>query len=836
MFQERTFEIERESIYDFICNTLCPAFHCIAVFDTVNNTINFYPEDENDETGDFDSDIYISFDNLATEMKVEYSADDIKTVLKVTGDSELDIRTVNLGSAALTDLSWFHTRERMGDDLYEKYAQYVEYCAEKSIQYEELWEEYDALYSEKLILENKIPSSDFVLKLGDYFEKLYCIYYPVYADDASQSEIDSAVDTSISALTEKLRMYHLNDTTNARTDSVLLTLKNNNLSATFRLIYDNGSYSIRLIITDPDASTTIESIYTIEEWVRGEISIASKAAALNGYSISYIGTLGAFFCIAKDETKPATLQEYGLNLLMTERKKYQTVQSVQVSGGLAETSNRFDDDDFERMMSETPHSYPGQGVLWLDRSTTPSTILVYKNGSWVVPTSASDIRYAPKDYENFIRYLDNLVKLYCINQEIAVRQQQISELNVQITLNGVRRSDITASCEMATFFTPDEYKRLSYFLREDEYNDTSFVTTQYMTEQEVQSVKHALLDAGKKELSKLCAPQLKFSASIANIMAIPAFAALLSQFELGKFVHVELRDDFIKVVRLLQVDVNFFSLDDFTCTFGDMLESKNQADIHAELLAQATTMAKSVAANSSNWQKAATQASEIDNKITDGLISANTALKTNAVDQAIEWNDTGFHLRKWKDESRTEYDDLQGWLTNNGIYFTSDGWKSSDPLYSKFTVNGVEYTGVIAKAVIGGLLSGTYIEGGEIDIGNGNFKVTADGKVSMKAAEIENYINSSDFSEVTGKMMYRVELYSSGPTLFTDPNQQTTLFCKVYSWDDDITDDLNASLFTWKYNSGTSSADEVFATGVKTITVNSSKINKNSRFYCEVNL
>ena len=175
MFQERTFEIERESIYDFICNTLCPAFHCIAVFDTVNNTINFYPEDENDETGDFDSDIYISFDNLATEMKVEYSADDIKTVLKVTGDSELDIRTVNLGSAALTDLSWFHTRERMGDDLYEKYAQYVEYCAEKSIQYEELWEEYDALYSEKLILENKIPSSSFLLQTheGSYCYVLY---------------------------------------------------------------------------------------------------------------------------------------------------------------------------------------------------------------------------------------------------------------------------------------------------------------------------------------------------------------------------------------------------------------------------------------------------------------------------------------------------------------------------------------------------------------------------------------------------------------------------------------------------------------------------------------
>jgi len=60
-FQERTFEIDRESIYDFIVNTMCPAFKCIAEFDTINNVINLYPEDENDESGYYDTDIYVSF-------------------------------------------------------------------------------------------------------------------------------------------------------------------------------------------------------------------------------------------------------------------------------------------------------------------------------------------------------------------------------------------------------------------------------------------------------------------------------------------------------------------------------------------------------------------------------------------------------------------------------------------------------------------------------------------------------------------------------------------------------------------------------------------------------
>ena len=144
----------------------------------------------------------------------------------------------------------------------------------------------------------------------------------------------------------------------------------------------------------------------------------------------YIGTLGAFFCLTKDETKPETLDEYGLNLLKSEEQKYAKVQSVQVAGGLAETKNSFDPDDFSNMMAFTPPSSPRTGVLWLDRSSTPSQIKAYQNGSWIVPESADDIIYRPTDYENFIRYLDNLVKLTCVRDEIAEREQEISEIDI----------------------------------------------------------------------------------------------------------------------------------------------------------------------------------------------------------------------------------------------------------------------------------------------------------------------------------------------------------------------------------------------------------------------
>jgi len=389
---------------------------------------------------------------------------------------------------------------------------------------------------------------------------------------------------------------------------------------------------------------------------------------------------------------------------------------------------------------------------------------------------------------------------------------------------------------MKNYFTPDEYKKLSYYLREDEYSDSAFVITEYMTESEVQEIRKELLNAGRTELAKLSNPQMKFSADIANLLAIPAFEGLLSQFKLGNFIHVELRPDFVKTVRLLEVDISFDEPDHFSCTFGDMLASKNQSDIHADLLSQAATMAKSVANNSSMWQKAAEQTSQIETQIQNGLIDADTSLRSDAVDQAISWDSTGIHLRKYADETKTAFEAIQGWITNSGIFYSDDGFKSSRALYGKFTYDGTDYFGLIANAVIGGLIDGTIIRGGEINIGDGAFVVKSNGEVYMRNAKIQDYIDTSDFAEVVEKMMYRIEVYSNGPTMFTTTKQKTTLVCKVYSWDDDITESLDASLFTWYRTNNVDSTDAVYTTGVKTITVDSSCVTNNSCFYCCVNL
>ena len=183
--QGRSFEIDRQSIYDFIMNDMCNTFKCYVEFDTINNVVNIYSENEvercigdgetvvfklqndisdsctvtinghvitqynydpstkeltfsnapgqgdiieisNEFRHKYDTDVIIAFENLSNEMKVNYSADDIKTVLTVKGADDLDIRDVNFGLPSIMNLDYYCTPEWMGDSLYQEYKYYMD--------------------------------------------------------------------------------------------------------------------------------------------------------------------------------------------------------------------------------------------------------------------------------------------------------------------------------------------------------------------------------------------------------------------------------------------------------------------------------------------------------------------------------------------------------------------------------------------------------------------------------------------------------------------------------------------------------------------------------------
>ena len=367
-------------------------------------------------------------------------------------------------------------------------------------------------------------------------------------------------------------------------------------------------------------------------------------------------------------------------------------------------------------------------------------------------SSIQDIQIAaewdqkPSDSDEYQSYVNNINKLQKIKEALKDKQESIAiiEEKIQVLMDKIKL--IAEEMAVDKNFAPDSLDRLSLFLREDEYSDDCFCVTEIDTDLDKINTQKELLIAGQKELKNLSKPKLSFSASIKNIYAIPEFQPILHQFNLGNFIKVRMRKDFIKKVRLLEVQLNFLDLSNFSCTFGDLLSAKDQGDIHADLLAQAVSAGKAVASGSSYWQKGYDVATAIDEKIRRGLIDATTSIKSNSAGQDVSWDNYGIHLRKVIDGVLDKH---EGWITNNKFLYSDDNFQTTKSVFGNYTIEGQEYWGILAGCVSAGLIEGSHIIGGQICIGKQDdgtyaFKVDQDGTVTMNkgdAAEKLSYFS-----------------------------------------------------------------------------------------------
>ena len=344
--------------------------------------------------------------------------------------------------------------------------------------------------------------------------------------------------------------------------------------------------------------------------------------------------------------------------------------------------------------------------------------------------------------------------------------------------------------ELESFFDEDQWKRLSPLIRDDEFSDENFLLNGLESEEERLEVCQELMEAAVKELKTLSQPSLEFSMSMANILALPEFMPIIGQFALGNFIRIELREGLVKKARLLEVNLNFDELSDFSCLFGNLVSGKSEIDLHAELLSQAINAGKQVATSSGEWQKSVEKSNKLEEAINDGL--ANAALQVGrASGQAIEWNEHGFYCRKFKDGSTTEYEDQQIAIINNKLVFTDSNWETSRAALGEFQVDvngdGIPETmyGLLADAVVSGFISGSRIEGGSLQIGGdgGKFIVHENGSVQILGPD-----DNAIYASPEDIYQYHTELVYTGSTVFSEPNSECIITAKVYSGETDITD------------------------------------------------
>lgn len=413
------------------------------------------------------------------------------------------------------------------------------------------------------------------------------------------------------------------------------------------------------------------------------------------------------------------------------------------------------------------------------------------------------------------------------------------------------RDYIRDKTEMSTFFNEDQWMRLSPFIKEDEFNDSNFLLTGYESEEERISICEELMSSAEKELKSLCKPSLEFSMTMANILALPEFEPLVDQFQLGNFITVAIRDGYVKRTRLLEVNINFDDMNDFSATFGNLVSVKSEIDRHAELLAQAVTAGKQVAKSGNTWQKTAEKADKLETDIANGLKDMALAVGS-ASGQAISWDSTGMHFRKYKDGSTTEFEPEEIAIINNSLVATNDSWLTSKAAFGKYKIGDEERWGPIAEYVTADTIEGKLITGGSLEIGGsgGTFKVNKDGSVQILGPKDGDGNQSELFAgkAIEKAYQYQTRLTYSGLTTFTDINHECTITCHVYDTYKESTTGIegqeitpqviaNGGTFTWNRTLSGSNANwtpTIVDGQPNVILIKISDIERNAQFDCVV--
>ena len=304
------------------------------------------------------------------------------------------------------------------------------------------------------------------------------------------------------------------------------------------------------------------------------------------------------------------------------------------------------------------------------------------------------------------RYEENYNKLIDIQAQLKIKQAEADEISAQMDEILTQVTAISQEIDTKNNFTDEQLIRLNPLIREDSYTNDNILVTEYDDDATIFKIKQDLLEDAQKELEKIAQPQLAFSMSLANILALEEFEPIWEHFEPGAYVNVEIRHDYIKRAQILEININFDDPSDFSVTFGNLKALYSEIDRHADILSAAISAGQSVASSSSYWTKGANQANSINKRIENGLIDANTSIK-GTENQAIEWDNRGIHLRKYADSTMTTYLDEQVWLNNEQIVFTDDNWHTARMALGKYNDPEIgECWGIIAPNIVGTLLAG----------------------------------------------------------------------------------------------------------------------------------
>lgn len=286
-------------------------------------------------------------------------------------------------------------------------------------------------------------------------------------------------------------------------------------------------------------------------------------------------------------------------------------------------------------------------------------------------------------------YLENSTNLLHVNAEISTRESEISVQEYIYESIKKERDHVQFNLDMNEWFTKEEWKQLSFYVKEDVYKNDNFIVTDQEDDSERLNITKQLLEKATKDLDKYCRPQYQYSTTLNNILMIPEFKESNKQFTLGNFIYMQPNYGGVVKMRLISFKIDFDNLENIDVTFSDTVRLNDAYDDMSSIIAQASSLASSFKFNKSQYDKANKSSNWIEDVRKYGLDVATTAIRdSNGIAPTID--DTGLTLRKWNYE-HNDYDPEQIKMIQNMIVFSDDNFNSTKLAIGKIPLGNGEF-------------------------------------------------------------------------------------------------------------------------------------------------
>ena len=224
-------------------------------------------------------------------------------------------------------------------------------------------------------------------------------------------------------------------------------------------------------------------------------------------------------------------------------------------------------------------------------------------------------------YDEYMSYYENML---AAKDYLEILQQQVSNLEGLRTATQTRRTDISMSVSWENNFTSRECKEMSLLIREADCSNDNILVTNIDTGDTKIDKMQELLEYGQEQLSIMCRPQLTFTISSDNLLALTDFESFWSDFEVGNFILVQYRDDTYIKLRMVEYEYNpcLPSSDQFKITFSNMVRSKvGVTDLESLLGLSSTSSGRSGSSSGGGGRGTYGESDDIDITISNTMLA-----------------------------------------------------------------------------------------------------------------------------------------------------------------------------------------------------------------------